>query len=446
MSRGLTDPTAHVGKPVIDLSTNKEYIYEGFKFSRNVNEEIDGFNIIRTVNREQPSGALFMFSAGSKKYGIIYYARTVTSSSSIKAGNLGLAYSGRKGATENLGIQSNKMIRGGTFEKRILNDQEVRCAIFKNSTILEKSILTYMRENRNIGNHIYDVIEDYFNSSNLDKFEWGNSFRESDINELGKYLGELVIGVIVLRGKANRKFSTNIFDNKSIKEFIVPDDPTFSGVDSAFITNTGEIIPISSKLGAGARASFFTNFLPKVITMQNLKDSIIKDLANRAKSIKITKEMLILKRGAKEIVYEYGIRDFLGIDSSKIKDTYQVFIEAKKNNITPEVTLVMNAIIENTNIDKKIKDQLPASMTAIFTREIAKRLNSDKNSIDTLTEVLSGKKFYQANLNINSWRKGSVYFNILLSGKSNIVFIGNKSAINDIDANHGLVNYELKYT
>lgn len=445
MARGLTDPAAHVGSPVIDIETKIEYIYEGFTFAQNINDFAKDVEIIRTVKSALSSGALFSFSKAGKKYGIIYYSRSVTKSSSISAGDLGLMYSGRKGATENLMIQSDKLIRHGKLEVRTLNGQDVRCAVFTTAEQLQDSILKGLKENRNVGPHIYDAVQDYFDSDNLKKLNWSDSFRPSDINELGKYLGELIIGVIVLRGKRDGKFSSDIFANQKIKEFIVPDDPSFSGVDSAFVKEDGSLIPISSKLGAGAKASFFTNFLPKVIDKTNLKESVIKDIASSARDVGVTYAKLVAKRGAKEITYEYGIRNILGIKSNVVRDTYQVFTDIKKNDMTKETLLVIEAVKNNSAIEKNIKDKLPLSMTAAFSREIARRLNSDKASLDIIASVLAGKDFYQANLDINRWKQGEVFFRLLQSGKASTTFIGYKSAISDIEANQGLVNYELKY-
>ena len=446
MSRGLTHPSAHVGKPIIDSETKKEYTFDGFVFLRNVKEESTGFEIIRTVNQERDSGALFMFSRDSKKYGIIYFARSVSTSSKITPGDLGMQYAGKGGATENLKITSSKLIRRAPIETRVLNGIDVRCGVFRSPYELQYSILNGLRENKNVGPHIYDAVEDFFNRPNLDRFEWNDSFQDYEINELGKYLGELIIGVIVMRKRTLGKFSEDIFSGEDIVEYIVPADPSFSDVDSAFIKRDGGIIPISSKLGVGAKASFFSSLLPRLIDSQNSKDRVINDVVKSARSAGVTKSVLQAKKGAKHITYEYGIREFLGIDSRQIKNTYQVFVDAKKNNITTEVSLVMEALRSNPKVDRKIKDQLPLSITAAFSREMANRLNNDKESLDYIVEALSGKNFYQANLDINRWKKGEVYFRILPSGKSNVSFIGNKAAINDIDARQGLVNYELKYT
>ena len=182
-----------------------------------------------------------------------------------------------------------------------------------------------------------------------------------------------------------------------------------------------------------------------MIDKTNLKDSVIKDIASAARNAGITNAILTAKRGAKEITYEYSIRDILGIGPNQIRNTYQIFTDVKKNNITKEVQLVIDAIKKNTMIEQGVKDKLPLSMTAVFSREMARRLNTDKESLDIIAGVLAGKDFYQANLDVNRWKRGEVFFKLLQSGKAKVSFIGNKSAIMDVDAKQGLLNYELKY-
>ena len=451
MARGLTHPTAHVGKAVLDKSSNQEFIYEGFKFSGDISKLIKGLKIIREVGKPKKSGAMFYFTQKRKKYGIIYYASSVTSSSNINAGKLGLQYAGRKGATENLGIQADKLIAPGKFADRTLNGQKVKCGVFTSKKQLGETILKSLKTNKNVGPHIYDAVENYF-KGNMRKIEWNDSFDPSEINEIGKYLGELFIGGIALGRAGGSTLSTNIFKTP-VKEFIVPDDPSFSGVDSAIVLKTGEIIPISSKMGVGAKASIFTNFMPKVVGNSNLPTSVIKDLANSAKRAGVTKAKLDAKQGSKDIVYEYGVRDILKLKKSEVPDPYAIYTEirslgpdAKLADLSSEAATVVGAIKQNKDIPDNVKEALPQSVTSAFNREIARRLNEDKKSQDIVAKILAGKSFYQANLDIPKWKRGEVYFKLLLSGKANVSFIGSKAAINDIDAKQGLVNYELKYT
>lgn len=450
MARGLTHPSAHIGKPLIDLDTKQEYVYEGFQFYSDLKKVPGNYSIIKEINKSPSvkSAALFKFNKSNKKYGILYYARSVTSSTKINAGTFNMQYTGRKGATENLGITSDKLIKGGKIQNRVLNGLPVNCAVFSSKRELSESILNGLKGNLKVGPQVFDAVKDYL-GSDLTKFNWQQGIQDSDINELGKYLGELVIGVCVLGKKFSPVFSENIFAGKQIKEFIVPDDPSFSGVDSAFVLNDGTLIPISSKLGAGAKASVFTNLLPKVMgSKKAMGDSVIKQLADSAKKIGISIEDLNAKRGAKDIVYEYGVRKILKLSQVEVPDPYQVFRDIKQNpnKLSKSAKAVVDAIKKNPNIDENVKAKLPMSVTSAFCREIARRLNEDEASQKIVTEILAGKNFYQANLDLIKWKKGEVYFKLLLSGNANVGFVGNKAATDDLEAKQGLVNYELKYS
>jgi hypothetical protein len=405
---------------------------------------VNNYKILRTLKKPMLSGALFKFTRNSKKYGIIYYTRSISQSSSIKAGALDMEYSGRKGASENLGIQADTLIRGGKIEKRILNGIEIPCVIFRSKKELVNSILTSLKNNKNVGPHIYDAMAEYFDSD-LKKINWNESFRPSDINEIGKYIGELIIGVVVLDNKSPGIIDNTIFRKKKIKEFIVPNDPSFSGVDSAFVCDDGEIIPISSKLGVGAKASIFTNLLPKVMARGKVQKSVIGDIAAAANRAGITIDTLNAKRGSKDVLYEYGMREILNISPRDIKKAIEVYNDAKANKITDKVQKTILAIRENKNIEKKLKEQLPKTITAVFSREASKRLNNDKVSLEIVEEVLAGKNFYQANLVLSKFLKGEIFFKVLVSGKAKVSFTGSKAAMNDLTAAQGMLNYELKY-
>jgi len=455
MARGLTHPTAHVGTKLKHVASKKEYIYEGFEFNRDVMTLVGNVDkIIDTIGTKKKTGAIFYFKelTGNKKAGVIFYSNSVTTASNINAGKIGMQYTSTKGATENLGIQASNLILGGKSEKLTINGQDgVSCKTFTDVRTIRKSVIDYMKSSNKVGNHIVDAVDDWFGSTNLKNFDWQNkSFKDSEINELGKYLGEIIIGVVALKNKTSL-MSQNPFGGNAAK-FVVPDDPSFSGVDSAIMLKDGTIVPISSKLGAGAKASIFTNFLPKVIDKRNLPASVIKDLVDSAKSAGITKAKLDAKQGAKDIVYEYGVRKILGLSRSAVPNPYAVYTEIRQGSLNGDLTnfsaptlKVISAIAKHKDIAQNVKDILPLSVTAAFNREIARRLNEDSVSQDLVANILSGKNFYQANLDLNKWKKGEVYFKLLLSGDAKTSFTGAKAAINAIDAKQGLVNYELKY-
>lgn len=447
-SRGLTHD-GNVGGFFADKQSPKKDVYQylGFEFFADVRSEIENKDIIRTYGRPQPSGALFKFVTkdGKEKF-IVKFSKSVTSRSSITPKDFDIQHHGRKGATENLGINASTMIKGGKLENKELNGINIKCYVFTDANQLNKSILNGLKANKSVPLEIFNCVDDYL-SGRTKTFVW-DGIEPSSINELGKYLGELLIGVLVL-GAGNGTISSEMFGNKGIRDFFIPNDASFSGLDSAFTLHDGSIVPISSKLGSGAQASIFTNIIATIIDMDSLGNSVLGGLCSAAKRVGVDKSYLKRKRGSREIVYEYGIRDILGISSLEIPNTMEIFNETitnpKPEDYSDQLRLVIDSIERNAFIGNKVKSELPLSITSAFSREIARRLNDDKLSYDIVTQVMVAKSFYQCNLDLNKWKRGEVHFKVLLSGEAYIKFIGSKSAINDIRASQGSVNYELKY-
>ena len=86
--------------------------------------------------------------------------------------------------------------------------------------------------------------------------------------------------------------------------------------------------------------------------------------------------------------------------------------------------------VEGTNIMTKIKDNLPNSATSFFSRAISSQLNEDTKSITQMKEILAGKNFYQANLQINHWQKGNVNFRLINTGDIELKIMRFKSIRN----------------
>jgi DNA polymerase III delta prime subunit len=124
-----------------------------------------------------------------------------------------------------------------------------------------------------------------------------------------------------------------------------------------------------------------------------VQKSVIGDIAAAANRAGITIDTLNAKRGSKDVLYEYGMREILNISPRDIKKAIEVYNDAKANKITDKVQKTILAIRENKNIEKKLKEQLPKTITAVFSREASKRLNNDKVSLEIVEEVLAGKNF-----------------------------------------------------
>lgn len=380
----------------------------------------------------------------TKEYSSRYLIETILNNKTIRAyvseSAVAKPIDTSKGATEVLRVQANTLINQGLYTRIMYGDKEVSGRMFNKAKDIASSIMFGLLTNPNINRDdsgIIEAFEAYFKQTDPSKIKWNAEIPPNEINELGKYIGELLLGYIALKTNAAPFPGTP-------KEFFVPDDPSFKGVDS-FLTTTAGMFPISNKFGVGAKASFFGNLLPTALDNYNKlpSSSVILDLCNVARSLRITSADLLNNRGAKQIVYEYGIRKIINVSPTTVKDSYGIYTTIKAGKTSPEVEVVVSKV-KSKSTNMAIKSGTPKTTTSFFNRTIADQLNGDPKSIQYLIEVLAGKDFYQANLNIDKWRAGEILYKISKSGKASLVIIGSKSAINDIEAKQGLVNYELK--
>ena len=316
------------------------------------------------------------------------------------------------------------------------NGKNISCTMFNNKQVLQDSILQGLKSNVLLGESYSEALSTFFNT---DKISWSPDTPLPIKNKLGVYLGELLIGWALLSPNTSKYFITNPFKGTP-KRFLIPDDPSFSGVDSFIEMTNGSYYAISSKYGAGAKASLFTNLFEKGIkNYSKLEPSVFKTMCKHAyqKNIPYNK--------SREFVYSYGVYEILKIKQSQVPNTNKIYESIRNRKTSNEVDLV-SANISRLSDDVKIVNQLPLSISAFFTRSIADSLNNDPKSLKQIQEILSGKDYWQANLNIALWTRGEIKFKFINSGDANLKIYGNKSAIDDITAKQGWINYELKYT
>jgi hypothetical protein len=205
-----------------------------------------------------------------------------------------------------------------------------------------------------------------------------------------------------------------------------------------------KLVPISNKFGQGAKASFFTNLLPKIVSQ---KKRIKKSWAlwNVLKAAEMAD---FDERRAKEIVYNYGVRTALGITT--IEAPYaEVFTAIVNGNVSRRSVRTVCAKIRSATSNTKILDRLTpehgySSITGFFTRALAADLNNCPHSIDFLKELIAAKDFYQVNLNPSKWMKGEIEYKYVPSGNVSLTMLGDKATLSDITAKQGLVNYLMK--
>lgn len=363
-------------------------------------------------------------------------------------------------------LESSKMINlGSSIIVDSLNKEiNVPCKIFKEKEELALSIINGLELEPSVPDYIAEQFTEFFAGDligNQRSITWNKGISDKEKNSLGAYLGELLIGYMALAGETSAFNDTDII-KYPIDYFGVPTDPSFPGIDS-FIQykNTGASggggkYLISSKAGPGAKASIWNNLMPLIVNYQ-LKNQLPRNscLYNLTSSFK---KIPSAARSGKKVVYYYGVNYILKIASTPA-ESYKFFTELKNNKLSADsISLLETA--------KQIQSSLSTSafpsasskdvtrnlnnngkgMTAFFSRHIADQLMSEDESMTIISNRLSGKKFYQANLDMGRWRRGEIKFSTTHVKDTNIVIIGSKSATHLLEADNGTVNYELKYS
>lgn len=407
------------------------------KTTVSVFDSLEGKTRIRTIE----DGALITVFVGEqfqKRYFIEYQGGT----GFISDLNVGKPLSKTSSNLELSRITAADFILGGNESKFLYGGIDIVCKEFSSSEHLTSSIGMGLSQVRGVSACVKETFEVFLKNS-AGEFSWSAGVSQEEKNKFGVYFGELFIGLLALSNCGESHISPIPWKG-NVKRFLVPIDPSFSGVDSFIETDT-EIIPISSKFGTGAAASFFSNLLIKGLQNYDILPAcIFKDVVEAAIRIGVTEIHLEKKQKGKPILFEFGIRSILGISENEVADTYSVFSHIKMGVPSPERSLVVAAIIEQEGSDSKIVDLLDDSVTAFFCRRLAEMLESDEVSMETMKGILTKKNYWQANLQMSDWDNGKIQFNLLNSGSASLKIVGNKAAMGDLDAKQGMINYFLK--
>lgn len=346
-------------------------------------------------------------------------------------------------------IEATKLISKGSDEvvPSILGIPDVKCKCFTTPEQIATSVIHGLENEPSVPDYVTEQVVDYF-MSNLDgnyNFTWSRSVVDGLKKQLGTYVGEMLVGYIGMSNAAQGHLSQNILPGNN-KCFLVPDDPQFAGVDSLFLAEDGTQVPISSKYGRGALASVWANIIPVAIKYKSsLPDCVLKDLVAAAEAVGGDPT-----RKGKEIVYQYGIKQILGVDTNTPYDVFKAFKAGKPAEHAPVLLKALQYVKSGGDGTESSAQVLITngkkggkSLTAILSRGIADRLNNDATSLNEAKRLIAGKDFYQANLDDSKFLKGQVYFRMSKAAQMNLSFSGSKASTSNIDASQGTVNYLL---
>lgn len=375
----------------------------------------------------------------------------------------------REGVWKSWSTTASKLAEGVKLETLdYLNGQpNVSCRVFTDADEIAKSVISGLESSASTPDHVLEQVLDFF-MDNMDstgsqvsnKFNWIPAIHENDKKRLGIYLGELLPGYFALKNR----YGTDIFSRRIIHEglsqFVVPDDQSFGGIDSAFIYSNGARACISSKFGEGAEASVWNNIMPLVIankTEQSItrmaKDSAIKQLIRSCESVNG------YQNKGRAVLYYCGVREIM---KDTTVDPEIFFAELKRETLSAQSASLYRKIKEKVDELKsqpgykqlstfKNKNVSLRSITSAFSRMIADRLNMEVSNTpaleNTLKSILAGKTFFQLHMDDRKFiNTGEIYFKVLKSSAVNVIFKGDKSAVDSetsLEAGSGTLNYKL---
>ena len=382
-------------------------------------------------------------------------------------------------------IESTKLInRGENIVVPNLNGEDnVPCKKFTSAQQLAASIIEGLRNEPSVPDYILEqVVQFFYDYVDIDagtikgdsKFIWNAGISDKEKNQLAVYLGELLIGYMLLVGRAEC-FSVQDIIKYPIEYFAVPTNPSFPGVDS-FIQyknestnpNAGKYL-ISSKAGnKGASPSIWKNIMPhlnynKLDANDNKTLKKLYDICKALDGGKITgrKSMKYVYRYGVEVILEYEIGpstvDRKGKQGPIINPEH--FYNALKAG-KPYPPVYNNVILKAKKIQKNLNStqfkyasmdsvttamEKGVGMSSFFCRYISDSLNNEPESLKRMRNTVSGQKIYQAYLNTVKFRKGEVFFTTKKITTADLITTGSKSGATKIDMSN-TVNYDLIFS
>lgn len=308
----------------------------------------------------------------------------------------------KSGSTENLGIKTADLIDLGDNQTIQYQNKDILIKHFKSPKILYESVMSGLSDNHNITPDILNSVSAIFNSSGT--FTW-NISKNSDKNELGKYIGELLYPYIYSRNK-NCSFGFPISLN-------------FSGIDSFILAD--QIIPISNKYGKGAASSFMSNIVAKA-DLNSLEHSVFRNIC-------------LLKGTAKEVLFEY---------SSKyvFPDNPELFSDIVNNTIGDKTQKTLNHI-RTTCDNPNIINALPYSVAPYLCYRMMWDLKACPISMNQINTIISKNNYTQVSLNTIKWNSGIIEYQIKNTSDYKLKLEPTKSTMSDIHCKHGTLCYRL---
>jgi len=353
---------------------------------------------------------------------------------------------------ESLKIQATKLIATGNnaVKNVIVLGKEHDASKFYEFTSgieLRNVIIDGFKNNNKVPDNIADDMERIINSKNYASFDWGSITSNDHKNQIGKYFGELLVGLCLFEGESS-VFTDNLQEmlgKEKIKSFLMPKSPSFKLIDS-IIKTENRTIAISNKKGGGTGASFYSNIVPLLENINNLSGILLqmKEIYNEGKNVL-------------QQIWEWGFKyTKLSLIKNKLDNKNNIFniyymIKGDNKNLLEDkdINLIMdyikNSRLNDWKIDSKylkaVKNNLPYSLTHFFLYQQYYILTKDEKAKKTISWMLN---YWQVSLQDNEWKKGQTSFIIKKTRDAVLTFSPTRGGINQIWSPHAKLNFILK--
>lgn len=368
-----------------------------------------------------------------------------------------IATPSNKSRGESLGIQATELVKSGrnASESILLWGKEFDGSKFKEFTSareLADVINKGFESGVKIPTDVKSEMKRILSGNKFSKFDWGTITEQTHKNQVGKYYGELLVGMLILNNELGA-FKGNIdlmLKDQKVESFLMPISPSFKAADSIIKTNKG-IIPISNKKGGGTGASFFSNLVP---LLNDMSDNVLRSPSNiliqLKDSSKKNKESDVIGQ-----IYTWGFDNLIDIKTQKTPiQIYKKILTNKGKELSDindnDIQELSKHIMKkkwkmrNTKWIDAVKNNLPHSLTHLFLYHLAEILTDDAKATDTILLMLGAKEYWQVDLQNKEWDNGEAVFVLKKSNETKIIYSPTRGAIDDITSSHAKLNYILK--
>jgi hypothetical protein len=303
----------------------------------------------------------------------------------------------------------------------------------------------------NVNLDFLDSLEENLLKPSKRTFDWGdvdNKFK----NIFGKYLGEIFLGLLAIKGYHDDSYYFSGADfippKTNVIGFLAPVSSNFNTIDTFVELEDNTLVAISNKASKGASASVFTGILKKIIDDEI---EIPEELGVISRMVEMGKKHGGFTGKSPNIIYAVVLEKILGMSI----DGFEFFEDIKnmrREDIlkNPDYRKII-AEIERRHQKgtlrfdyNRLKGNLHNALTGMFTRELAAFMNQNEDYLDFGLSVLGAKDFFQANLDMTKFKKGHIHYKISHSGSMSLTFEGGKAPTTQLKPRQGSINYTLR--